>query len=187
MGVAARLDTANLEALREREAALDAAIAAREEYSIRVLAESGSGSGAADNEMASLGFALAPSFWQSSPPDVPPPSAEYMQSVGAASVDGLSRSQTRSHDDFISRVNEVSVPGVQWQEDTKCYYGLTKSVCIGAWCVFLTLPLIYFTLVRRGHPLLLCRPGPSRPSCTADPGHLNLAIALVLPSCLPCD
>lgn len=54
-----------------------------------------------------------------------------------------------------------AVPGMLWAEDYCCYGRVTK-ICIGAWFVFVAVPLLFFAYVR-GHPLPPT--GPSHTCC----------------------
>jgi hypothetical protein len=109
--------------------------------------------------MSSLGFSgsLPSANGGSQPPDVPPPDAEYISTLRDAGVhapydeaDPWSYGSTvlsGADMDFKLPTPSTSLPNVVWREDAGPCFGSAKSICIGAWCIFLTLPLLYFVFV----------------------------------------
>jgi len=81
-------------------------------------------------------------------PDCPKPSSEYLAALNArGDIDG-------SHDVWASSMDaalathpvhqKTSLPGVKWAEEFSYSYGKCTHICAGAWCVFITIPLLFF-------------------------------------------
>ncbi len=108
--------------------------------------------------MAGLGYASAPTFYQDmEEPEVPPPSKAYLDQIGAgaplgsgASADafGAAASSALHDEQLVGSEAAVhakdAVPGVMWAEDWRFAYGKCTHICVGAWCVFITVPLLFF-------------------------------------------
>ena len=84
------------------------------------------------------------------PPDCPKPSASYVKQLQAdpgfagAGAEMLSDGTTL---DSQSAMPRSSFPGVMWAEDWNCFFGKVTTICMGAWCVFITVPLLFFLFV----------------------------------------
>jgi len=114
--------------------------------------------------MAGLGYASAPTFYDQQQdleePDVPLPSKAYLDHIGAGAPSGggasadafgaaaassaLQDSQLYGGSLSSSFHSKDAVPGMLWAEDWSFAYGKCTHICIGAWCVFITVPLLFF-------------------------------------------
>jgi len=115
--------------------------------------------------MSSLGFASAPQFYtpeETPPPDAPEPPAEDLAStpahsepdgggtegdMGATSADPLPAPRLSPG---WPPPYQLAVSNALWKQNWRCCFGAFRSICAGAWCVFLTIPLVFFTMALPG-------------------------------------
>jgi hypothetical protein len=102
--------------------------------------------------MESLGFAGQPNIYSPRPaePEEPAADPEYAAAMAwggepGSSAYGASEGSLSSWQGYAG-LSSKALPGVQWAEDVGWFYGLPKSICMGAWCLFLTVPAIFFLL-----------------------------------------
>lgn len=116
--------------------------------------------------MSSLGFASAPQFYtpeETPPPDAPEPPAEDLASTPAYSEPDGGGAEgdigaTSANSLPAPRLSpgwpppyQLAVSNALWKQHWRCCFGAFRSICAGAWCVFLTIPLVFFTMVCGSH------------------------------------